>query len=123
VTSRKEARRSALTVLYQWDLTGQAPSSLYEGELDSYATELVDGVVASAAELDARIDDLSHDWPASRLGHVERAILRMALCELGQASVPAAVAINEAVVLARRFSGDDAAKLVNGILGRAAPVP
>jgi N utilization substance protein B len=118
--SRKSARRDALFVLYQWDVTGTPLASLHEGELDPYAQELVDGVSAEAAELDARINDVSSDWSADRLGALERNILRIALWELERDEVPLEAAIDEAVLLAKRYSSEDAGRLVNGILGRVA---
>jgi N utilization substance protein B len=116
--SRKSARRDALFVLYQWDVTGTPLASLHEGELDPYARELVDGVSAEAAELDARINDASSDWSADRLGALERNVLRIALWELEGGDVPLEAAIDEAVSLAKRYSSEDAGRLVNGILGR-----
>jgi N utilization substance protein B len=118
--SRKSARRDALFVLYQWDVTGTPLASLHEGELDPYAQELVDGVSAEAAELDARINDASSDWSADRLGALERNVLRIALWELERDEVPLEAAIDEAVSLAKRYSSEDAGRLVNGILGRVA---
>lgn len=118
MTSRKAARRDALFVLYQWDVTGKPLASLHEGELDSYAHELADGVAAEAAELDARINDASSDWRADRLGALERNILRIALWELDRGEVPLEAAIDEAVSLAKRYASEDAGRLVNGILGR-----
>jgi transcription antitermination protein NusB len=120
MTSRKEARRDALFVLYQWDVTGTPLTSLHEGELDPYAHELADGVAAEAAELDVRISDASSEWSADRLGALERNILRIALWELERGEVPLEAAIDEAVSLAKRYASDDAARLVNGILGRVA---
>jgi transcription antitermination protein NusB len=116
--SRKAARRDALFVLYQWDVTGQPLASLHEGELDPYAREVVDGVAGEAAELDARIDDASNEWSADRLGALERNVLRIALWELDRGDVPLEAAIDEAVSLAKRYSSEDAGRLVNGILGR-----
>ncbi len=118
--SRKAARRTALFLLYQWDLTGQPLASLYDGEADEWAYELAEAVAAHAEELDARIDAASDAWAASRLGAVERSILRIGVLELETVSVPKEVAINEAVELAKRYASDDAARLVNGILGRIA---
>jgi transcription antitermination protein NusB len=118
--SRKSARRDALFVLYQWDVTGQPLASLHEGELDSYAEELVNGVAAQAGDLDARINEASTDWSADRLGALERNILRIALWELERAEVPVEVAIDEAVTLAKRYASGEAGALVNGILGRVA---
>lgn len=116
--SRKSARRDALFVLYQWDVTGTPLASLHEGELDPYAQELVDGVSGEAAELDARINDASSEWSADRLGALERNVLRIALWELERDDVPLEAAIDEAVSLAKRYASEDAGRLVNGILGR-----
>ena len=116
--SRKSARRDALFVLYQWDVTGTPLASLHEGELDPYARDLVEGVSGEAAELDARINDASSEWSADRLGALERNVLRIALWELERGDVPLEAAIDEAVSLAKRYSSEDAGRLVNGILGR-----
>ena len=117
---RRQARRQALFLLYQWDLTGQPLASLYEGEPDEFARRLAASVAAVAPDLDARVSAASDGWPADRLGTLERNILRIGVYELGEESVPTDVAINEAVVLAKRYASDDAARLVNGILGRIA---
>jgi N utilization substance protein B len=119
-TSRKTARRQALYLLYQWDLTGQELASLYEGEPDAFARSLAEAVAARADDLDLRISAASPDWPADRLGTVERNILRIGVYELEEETVPREVAINEAVVLAKRYATEDAAKLVNGVLARVA---
>ncbi|HZB85084.1 MAG TPA: transcription antitermination factor NusB [Gaiellaceae bacterium] len=118
MTSRREARRQALELIYQWDLTRQPLASLHEGAPDSFAYELAEGVVARAPELDARIDEAAVDWRADRLGSVERTILRIGLFELDRGDVPVEVALDEAVSLAKRYASEDAARLVNGILGR-----
>jgi N utilization substance protein B len=115
---RRAARRTALFVLYQWDVTGQPVASLYEGEVDEYARDTAEAVVAEAQELDRRITEAADDWTADRLGAIERNILRIALHELDGDDVPDEVAIDEAVTLAKRYATDDAARLVNGILGR-----
>jgi N utilization substance protein B len=119
-TGRRGARRAALFVLYQWDVTGQPLASLYEGDLDAYTKELAEGVAAEVDDLDATIGDASSDWRPERLGALERNILRIALYELDRDEVPLEVAIDEAVRLARRYASEDAAKLVNGILGKVA---
>jgi transcription antitermination protein NusB len=115
---RRAARRTALFLLYQWDVTGQPLASLYEGEVDEFAQDTAERVAARADELDARISAAAEGWTAERLGAVERNILRIALSELESDAVPAEVAIDEAVRLAKRYASDDAARLVNGILGR-----
>jgi transcription antitermination protein NusB len=118
VSGRRAARRTALFVLYQWDVTGQPLASLYEGEVDDFARETAEAVAANADELDRRITEAAEDWTADRLGAIERNILRIALYELDGDDVPDEVAIDEAVTLAKRYATDDAARLVNGILGR-----
>jgi len=117
---RRRARRQALFLLYQWDLTGQPLASLYEGEPDEYARQLAAAVASRAPALDERVTAASEGWPADRLGTLERNILRIGVYELEEETVPKDVAINEAVVLAKRYASEDAARLVNGILGRIA---
>jgi len=116
-TGRRQARRQALFLLFQWDLTGQPLMSLYEGTPDPFAAALAEAVSERADGLDARITGASPEWPADRLGTLERNIMRIGVYELEEGSVPAEVAINEAVVLAKRYATDDAARLVNGVLG------
>jgi N utilization substance protein B len=115
---RRRARRQALFLLYQWDLTEQPLATLFEGEPDAFAAQLASAVAAEAESLDARITAASEGWPADRLGTLERNILRIGVHELEEGAVPPEVAINEAVLLAKRYATDDAARLVNGILGR-----
>ncbi len=118
--SRREARRSALTMLYQWDVTEQAPGDLYEGEIDAYAQGMTEAVVREAPELDRRITAAAEEsgWTADRLGAVERNILRIAIHELDVGEIPASAVIDEAVTLAKQYSTREAGRLVNGILDR-----
>jgi transcription antitermination protein NusB len=116
--SRREARRAAVFVLYQWDVTATPIGSLYDGEVDAYTRRIVDAVAARAPELDDRITAAADDWTADRLGAVERNVLRVAIEELDEAEVPREVVLDEAVTLAKRYASDDAGRLVNGILGR-----
>lgn len=120
MSSRREARRTAVFLLYQWDVTGQPLASLYEGEIDPFARDLAEGVVARAGALDRRLTEAAIGWPADRLGALERNILRAGLFELERGDVPVEVAIDEAVALAKRYASEDAGRLVNGILGRIA---
>ena len=120
MTSRREARRAALFMLFQWDVTGKPLGSTYEGEVDDFAQETAEAVAERAVELDRRIDEASVDWPADRLGALERNVLRIGIYELEKGDVPLEVAIDEAVRLAKRYASDEAGKLVNGILGRIA---
>ena len=116
--SRRQARRQALFLLYQWDLSGQAIGSQYAGEIDPWARDIAETVAGRAGELDARITSAAQGWTADRLGTVERSALRVAVHELEHDEVPAEVAINEAVAFTKRYASDDGARLVNGILGR-----
>lgn len=116
--SRREARRAAVFILFQSDVTGQPLGSLYEGDVDPYTERLTQAVTAHAEALDARITAAADDWTADRLGAVERNVLRVALEELDEHEVPFEVVLDEAVSLAKRYASEDAARLVNGILGR-----
>jgi N utilization substance protein B len=118
VISRRQARRQALFLLYQWDLSGTEIGSQFADEIDPWARELVEEAAAHAAELDERITAASEGWTADRLGVVERSALRVAICELDRGDVPIEVAIDEAVAFTKRYASDEGARLVNGILGR-----
>jgi N utilization substance protein B len=117
---RRAGRRTALFLLYQWDLTGQPLASLYEGTPDDFAISLAGAVAERAEDLDRRVTESSDEWVAERMGTLERNILRIGVYELEEGTVPPEVAINEAVVLAKRYATDDASRLVNGILGKIA---
>lgn len=117
---RRAARRTALFLLYQWDLTGQPLASLYEGDAEPFAVQLAETVSGRAEALDERITASADSWTADRLGTLERNILRVGIYEIEEGTVPPEVAINEAVVLAKRYATDEAARLVNGILARVA---
>ena len=119
-TGRRVARRPALFLLYQWDRTGQGLASLDEGEPDAVARSLAEAVADRAESLDRRITEASSEWPAERMGTLERNVLRIGVYELQERTVPREVAISEAVVLAKKYASEDAARLVNGILGRIA---
>jgi transcription antitermination protein NusB len=116
--SRREARRAAVFMLFQWDVTGRPLGSLYEGDVDEYTRQLAGAVTEHAEELDARITSASDEWTADRLGAVERNVLRVALEELDEGAVPVEVVLDEAVTLAKRYASEDAGRLVNGILGK-----
>ena len=116
--SRRKARRQALFLLYQWDLSGQEIGSQYAGEIDGWARGIANAVSERAPELDARITAAADGWTADRLGAVERSALRVAVHELQTGEIPAEVAINEAVAFTKRYASEDGARLVNGILGK-----
>jgi N utilization substance protein B len=120
MAGRRAARRTALFLLYQSDLTGKPLTSLYEGEIDTFALETAEAVSGRADELDRTLNEALEGWTIDRLGALERNILRIALYEIEGDEVPDEVAINEAVELAKRYTTDEAARLVNGALGKIA---
>src|ERR1044071_7989256 len=87
---RRQARRQALFLLYQWDLTEQPLATLFEGEPDAFASQLASAVAAEAPALDVRISAASEGWPADRLGTLERNILRIGGHELEEGEGAAA---------------------------------
>jgi len=107
---RAVQRRDKLSSADAVEALEEAPEEASEAEAEA--------VVAEAPDYDRRITDAAESWTADRLGAIERNILRIALHELDGEEVPNEVAIDEAVNLAKRYATDDAARLVNGILGR-----
>ena len=125
--SRRTQRRAAAFLLYQRDLTGTEFPPLYAAyERDNgtppaaFAQNAAEGAWAARGRLDAVIDAAALEWTAERMAVLERSILRLAVWELSTGDVPAGVAIDEAVTLAKRYASPEAGALVNGILGRVA---
>ncbi|MBE0428360.1 MAG: transcription antitermination factor NusB [Thermoleophilia bacterium] len=126
--SRRQARRDAMVVLYQHDITGAAPEELYNSlrkerghEASAFTRDVVEGVLADVGELDAEIDVHAIGWPAHRMAALERNILRIGLYEIRKrGDIPVEVSIDEAVRLSKRFCSREAAALINGILGKVA---
>jgi N utilization substance protein B len=117
---RSDQRRSAVFALYQHEVTGRPIADVVE-DCAPFARELVEGVEAHHEELDAEIARLAKGWELDRIAALEKSILRVALFELHhREDIPAEVAIDEAVNLAKRYCGADAPGFVNGILGTAA---
>jgi N utilization substance protein B len=124
---RRAARRQAVVLLYQHDVTGLGLEELERNAerdgtpVDPFARALMEGVAADPTSLDELITGAADGWTAERLAPLERNILRVAVHELlDWPDIPAAVSINEAVDLAKRYCQTEAAGLVNGILGRIA---
>jgi N utilization substance protein B len=124
---RHKAREAAVQCLYQWEMTGADPRRILAGYwesvgavdagVESFAEELFLGTVEQTAEIDAMIAGQSEHWRMDRLGMVEKSILRLGVHELiSESDIPAAVVIDEAVELAKRFSGPEAGPFVNGVL-------
>lgn len=86
-----------------------------------YAREIVDGVSDHQEEIDELISSYAQGWTIDRMPNVDRAVLRLAAWELlHNPEVPAAVAIDEAIELAKQYSTEDSARFVNGVLGKIA---
>ena len=116
---RTDQRRDAVFALYQREVTGRPLEELLEGARP-FTRELAEGVDASREELDARIAEHAHGWTVQRIAPLERSIMRVALYEVGyRDDVPAEIALDEAVGLAKRFCGAEAPGFVNGVLGAA----
>jgi N utilization substance protein B len=124
---RRKARVAALQALYEADLSQHEPvTSLQRLSVDedltdaqrSFATELVEGVIAQRSEIDDMIRRAAPQWPLEQMSAVDRNILRLAIREiLMNNGAPIRAAINEAVELAKSYGSDNSAKFVNGVLG------
>jgi N utilization substance protein B len=128
--ARHRSRQRALQVLYQWDMTKQpvedAIASFYDTQYsddgeektgrDEFMEELARGASGMAADIDQRIAAKSANWRLERMPIVDRNILRLAIYEMSRQDTPAAVVIDEALQLARQFSGDESVSFINGVL-------
>ena len=130
MAARHRSRRRALQVLFEWDMRGEPVDraiahyyeTLYSEESekqpkpDRFMEELARGTVANAEHIDKQIEAKSEHWRLERMPVVDRNILRLAIYELTQQAVPAPVVIDEALELARQFSGDESLSFINGVL-------
>lgn len=128
--SRHLSRRRALQLLYECDLRKVGPEdalrdyfqTLYTEEnedmpaQDQFMEELVYGVIRDQEVLDALITRRSENWKLERMPMVDRNVLRLAAFEMLRTQTPPAVVIDQAIELARRFSGEESARFVNGVL-------
>jgi N utilization substance protein B len=122
--SRREARERALSLLYEAfakELTPEQVLAELPVSPDPFAVDLVRGVGAGTAELDALIQRFAVDWALDRMPVIDLAVLRMATYELlHRPDVPTNVAVSEAVELAIQYSTDESGRYVNGVLGSIA---
>jgi N utilization substance protein B len=125
MAARSKARKRAVDVLYEADLRRSDPLAVLRDRVadgnppvPEHAVRLVEGVVEQQPRIDELIEQHTRGWSLERLPDVDRAILRMAVYELLWVDdVPDAVAIDEAVELAKALSTDDSPAYVNGVLG------
>ena len=128
--SRRRAREAALQMLYQWEVgrtsaqeaittywpTHDADRELPE-PLREFANELVRGTIGRVTDIDAILSAHAQNWRVERMAVIDRLVLRLAVYEfLADANTPPRVVINEALELARSYSGEEAVGFVNGVL-------
>ena len=127
MATRREARRIAIDIVYQADITGEAAPEVAAGwraaerEVPEFSQELAEGVAERQPEIDLLLETHSEGWSVARMAALDRSILRVAVYELlWREDVPSAVAISEAVEAANELSTDDSGRFVNGVLGKIA---
>ena len=135
-SNRHLGRIVALQTLYEYEFRTQSEDASvdideilgrnlerYETAIDDkpFVSDLVKGVIAEQADLDAKIQPIAPDWPIEQIARIDRSVLRIGLYELLHLAkvVPPKVAINEAVELAKAFGSDNSSKFINGVLGTA----
>jgi len=132
MANRHLARSIVLQSLFEWDFRSLSENVIAEivernskefapglGD-DTFATKLADGVLKKRKDLDMIIEKAAPEWPIPKIANVDRNVLRLGLYELlfsDRKEVPAKVAINEAIELAKTFGGETSGKFVNGVLG------
>jgi N utilization substance protein B len=128
--ARHRSRQRALQVLYQWDMNKgrveDAISSFYDTlnsedderdtGPDEFMEELAKGTSQMTPDIDHQITAKSENWKLERMPIVDRNILRMAIYEMNHHETPPAVVIDEALELARQFSGEESVSFINGVL-------
>lgn len=132
MANRHLSRSIVLQSLFEWDLNALERKAVQEvlsrnvaefapNKTDlPFMDKLLDGVMAKQSELDLVIEKAAPEWPIDRISPVDRNILRLGLYELlfaDRGEVPAKVAINESIELAKQFGGDNSSRFVNGVLG------
>jgi N utilization substance protein B len=127
MASRRKARQRALQILFSWDArrrpVDEAINEYYDAlyaeerpERDPFVIDLVRGTVQQVEQIDERITRHAEHWRIERMPGVDRNILRLAVYEMVHAGTPAPVTIDEALELARKYSGEESVQFVNGVL-------
>lgn len=132
MANRHLSRSIVLQTLFEWDLNAierKAVTEVLDRNIEEFAPnktdrpfmeKLLDGILGKQSELDLVITKAAPEWPLERISPVDRNILRLGLYELlfaERSEVPAKVAINEAIELAKQFGGENSSRFVNGVLG------
>ena len=123
---RTEAREYALQQLYKYDITAEPVKDLdlfwvedkeVDQPVNDFALQLVSGAIKHLKQIDKKISGFAANWELKRMAAVDRNVLRLGAFELLYLEdIPAKVSINEAIDLAKKYSGEEAGKFVNGIL-------
>jgi N utilization substance protein B len=116
---RSEQRRDAVFASYQRDVTGRTLEELI-ADSRPFTREIAAGVDLHREELDEEIESHAKGWAVDRLAPLDLNVLRVAVYEIEHTDVPAEVAIDEAVEIAKEYCGAGAPAFVNGILGAIA---
>jgi len=132
--SRKQSREFAMKMLYQMELRGdddhdeQLALAYEESEREysqkdkDYIQDIIGGVFANLAELDALVENNAKGWKLSRLAKIDLSILRLCIYEIKyRDDIPFTISINEAVELAKKYGTEDSGAFINGILSKAVP--
>ncbi|GAA1467792.1 transcription antitermination factor NusB [Microbacterium thalassium] len=133
MSARTKARKRALDILFQADVRGEELPAILAAEAKRaagepareaswlYAREIIDGIIDNRDAIDEQITTFAKDWSLARMPAVDRALLRIGVWEvLHNDDVPTAVAIDEAVELAKEFSTEESGAFVHGVLARVA---
>ena len=123
--SRPIAREAAMQLIFEQIFGGDGETQTLVDLIDytpdakdqAYIDTVVNGVHANAAKLDEEIASCLRGWTLARLSRVDLAILRLAVFEMKHTELPAAVAINEAIELTRKYSQEESCSFINGVLG------
>ena len=127
MASRRRSRQRALQILFLWDArrptVDEALDAYYDTlyseehpERDPFVDGLVRGTVQHLGEVDEQITRHAEHWRMERMPAVDRNILRLAVYEMTHGGTPAPVTIDEALELARKYSGEESVQFVNGVL-------
>jgi len=128
IRQRRRARALALQTLYETDLTGHLAGEVLQRLCDQlhaqtaafdYARELVAGVISHVEDIDGHINRFTTAWKADQMPGIDRNLLRIGIFEAlyNSTTIPVAVAINEAVELAKLYGTDSSSRLIHGVLG------
>jgi N utilization substance protein B len=130
--ARHKSRKRALQVIFNWDMRRETvdaaiahyyltlhsdePDDDTQLKPDRFMEVLVRGTISSMPEIDKQIEAKATNWRIERMPAVDRNILRLAIFEMHQNDLPRPVIIDEAIELARQFSGDESVPFINGVL-------